>query len=107
MPSPATDARQSERRRALVRANEVRSARSELKRRVSAGELSAAQIVLAPPRDASSWPLVELLRSQRGWGEAKSRGFLAEHQIDGRKPIGALTDRQRRLLAAQLTLRAS
>ena len=107
MPSPATDARQSERMRALGRANEVRRARSELKRRVSGGELSAAQILLAPPRDASSWPLGELLRSQHGWGDAKSHGFLAEHQIDGRKQIGTLTGRQRRLLAAQLTLRES
>ena len=105
MTSPATDARQSERMRALGRANEVRRARADLKRRVGRGELSAAQIILAPPRDASSWPLAELLRSQHGWGEARSRGFLAEHQIDGRKPIGTLTGRQRHLLAARLTPR--
>ena len=105
MASSGTDARHSERMRALVRANEVRRARADLKRRVGRGELSAAQIILAPPRDASSWPLAELLRSQHGWGEAKSRGFLAEHQIDGRKPIGTLTGRQRHLLAARLTPR--
>jgi hypothetical protein len=103
MTSPTTDRRQSERMRALVRANEVRHARAELKRRVGDGELSAAQIILAPPPDASSWPLVELLRSQHGWGEAKCRGFLANNQIHERKPIGTLTGRQRRLLAAQLT----
>jgi hypothetical protein len=47
MTSPATDARQSERMRALERANEVRHARADLRRRVSRGELSAAQIILA------------------------------------------------------------
>jgi hypothetical protein len=97
----------SVRMQALERANEVRKARAELKRRVGAGELSAAHIILAPPREASSWPLGDLLVSQPQWGHAKCRRFLADNQIDGLKPIGRLTGRQRRLLAAQLALDAS
>lgn len=62
-----------------------------------------AQIILAAPRHADGWPLNELLMSQRQWGQAKSRRFLLKNRIDELKPIGRLTERQRRLLAAQLT----
>jgi len=88
--------------RALARANEVRLARAELRRQVADGELSAAEVILAPPRHAEGWPLIGLLMSQRQWGHVKSRRFLANTGIDERKPIGALTERQRHDLAAQL-----
>jgi hypothetical protein len=87
---------------ALRQANEVRAARARLKRRIASGELCAAEIVLSPPPHTGSWPLIELLRSQRQWGEKRCRRFLVRAQIDGRKPIGRLTDRQRRLIASQL-----
>jgi hypothetical protein len=105
--SSANSTAPADRMRALARANEIRLARAQLKRRIAHGELSAAQIILAPPREAGSWPLIELLISQRHWGTTKCRRFLARTQIDERKPIGRLTDRQRRLLAAQLALTGS
>jgi hypothetical protein len=98
----ANDTRSSDRMRALRSANEVRLARAQLRRRIAAGELSAADVILGPPRKARTWQLMEVLSSQRQWGQARTRRFLASAQIDGRKPIGTLTDRQRRLLAAQL-----
>ena len=39
-----------QRLRALERANEVRLARAELKRRIATGEISAAQVILALSR---------------------------------------------------------
>jgi hypothetical protein len=102
----ANSARLPDRMRALQRANEVRLARSQLKRRIARGELSAAEAILEPPREANSWPLIELLASQRYWGQTRTRRFLASVQVDGRRPIGGLTDRQRRLIAAQLRPRA-
>jgi hypothetical protein len=69
--------------------------------------MSASEIILAPPREASSWTVLELLISQRHWGRAKASKFLLLNQIDELKPIGKLTERQRRLLAQQLALRAS
>jgi len=95
------------RMRALARANEVRVARARLKRRVAAGDPSAAEVILAPPRFAEGWPLMQLLMSQRQWGRARARRFLANTGIDERKPLGSLTDRQRRQLAARLTTAAS
>ena len=91
-----------QRLRALERANEVRLARAELKRRIADGEASAAEVILACPWEASSWSVAELLMSQRRWGITRCRKFLARNQISEIKPIGKLTDRQRHLLAAQL-----
>ena len=91
-----------QRMRALGRANEIRLARAELKRRIADGEVSAAQVILAPPREAATWALGELLMSQRRWGGTRCRKFLSRFQINETKPVGALTDRQRRLLATHL-----
>lgn len=91
-----------QRLRALERANEVRLARADLKRRIAYGEASAAEVILACPWEASSWSVSELLMSQRRWGITRCRKFLGRNQISENKPIGKLTDRQRHLLAAQL-----
>ena len=87
---------------ALQRANEIRRARAELKRRVGTGQLSAAEVILGCPIEASRWSIAELLASQERWGRATARKFLARNQISELKPIGELTQRQRDLLAAQL-----
>ena len=62
----------------------------------------AADVILAPPREAATWALGELLTSQRRWGGTRCRKFLSQFQITETKAIGALTERQRRVLAAQL-----
>jgi hypothetical protein len=93
---------QPDRLLALKRANEIRRARAILKRRIGAGHLSAAEVILDSPVEASRWPVAELLASQRHWGSAKCRKFLARNQISEAKPIGELTERQRQLLAAEL-----
>ena len=97
--------REPQRLRALERANEVRLARAELKRRIADGDMSAAEIILTPPCEASSWAIGELLMSQRRWGSTRCRKFLLRNHINETKPIGALTERQRRLLADQLSCR--
>jgi hypothetical protein len=99
--------RQPQRLRALERANEIRLARAELKRRIADGDISAAEVILAPPVAAISWSVGDLLMSQRRWGNTRCRKFLLRNQINENKAIGALTERQRRLLADQLRARAS
>lgn len=91
-----------QRLRALERANEVRLARAELKRRIAVGDTSAAEVILACPWQASSWSVGELLMSQRRWGHTRCQKFLNRNQIIENKPIGTLTERQRRVLASQL-----
>jgi hypothetical protein len=102
MTATATIASQSDRLQALERANEIRRARAQLKRRISAGHLSAAQVILDCPPEAQRWPVAGLLACQRHWGSTTCSKFLARSQISETKRIGELTERQRRLLAAEL-----
>jgi hypothetical protein len=91
-----------QRLRALERANEVRLARAELKRRIAGGGMSAAQVILDCPWEAHSWSVGDLLMSQRRWGRTRCRKFLLQHEISEVKQIGSLTERQRRMLASKL-----
>lgn len=88
--------------RALERANRVRLARAELKRRIAAGEVSAAEVVVTRPWEAESMTLAELLTSQRRWGHTRCRKFLAALGLSETKTVASLTDRQRDALAAAL-----
>ncbi len=92
----------SQHMRALERANEVRSARAQLKRSVAAGELEAAAVLLACPAETQSMRVAELLMSQRQWGHTRSRKLLARFPISEQKTVGSMTERQRRALAASL-----
>jgi len=102
MTAAATSASQSDRLQALERANEIRHARAQLKRRIGSGHLSAAQVILDCPPEARRWPVAALLACQRHWGSRTCSKFLARNQISEAKRIGELTERQRRLLVAQL-----
>jgi hypothetical protein len=102
MSETATMSPEPQRLRALERANAVRLARAELKRRIAEGDTSAADVILTPPKEAQSWAIGELLMSQRRWGSTRCVKFLGRYHISETKTLGALTDRQRRLLADEL-----
>jgi hypothetical protein len=89
--------------RALERANKVRLARADLKRRVSTGEMGVAEVILDCPWEAESMAVADLLMSQRRWGQTRCRKFLGQIPMSEKKTIGSMTDRQRRTLAAMLT----
>ena len=88
--------------RALEEANRVRLARSNLKRRVGRGEVTVDRVIEDCPWEARTMAIAELLRSQHRWGGARCRRFLNTAQIPERKPIGALTPRQREILVRSL-----
>jgi hypothetical protein len=88
--------------RALQRANQVRLARAELKRRVAEGELTVAEVVLRSPWEAESMAVADLLMSQRRWGQTRCRRLLAQVPLSETKTIGSLTDRQRGAVATLL-----
>ncbi|MCL2418343.1 MAG: hypothetical protein FWD04_03560 [Conexibacteraceae bacterium] len=92
-----------QRLKALEHANAVRLARAELKRRIAVGEISAAEVILECPDSVRKWTVSEMLMSQRRWGSTRCRKFLERNGVSEIKPIGALTDRQRHLLAEQLS----
>jgi hypothetical protein len=91
-----------QRLRALEQANAIRLARAELKRRIAEGDTSVADVILNCPDSARKWTISELLMAQRRWGITRCRKFLERNGISEIKPIGALTERQRRMLVDQL-----
>jgi hypothetical protein len=90
--------------RALERANEVRLARADLKRRVADGELNAADVILSAPWEVESMAVADLLMSQRRWGHTRCRKFLAGIPMSETKTIGSMTERQRRSVSATLSM---
>ncbi len=48
-------------------------------------------------------PIAELLASQHGWGEVRTRAFLNRVPLPEGKLVGSLTDRQRYAVASLLT----
>jgi hypothetical protein len=102
MGETATVSAASQQLQALERANQVRLARAELKRRVAGRDTSAATVIEECPWEAASMKISELLMSQRRWGTARCRRLLLSIGVPENKQIGTLTDRQRRVLAAVL-----
>ena len=87
---------------ALERANRVRLARAELKRRIESGATSAAEVILECPWEAETMAVADLLMSQRRWGQTRCRRFLAQVPMSENKAIGTMTERQRNALAQLL-----
>jgi hypothetical protein len=88
--------------RALERANQVRLARAELKRRVAIGDIQAAEVIMECPWEADSMAVADLLMSQWRWGQTRCRKFLSQIPMSEKKTIGSMTDRQRQTLAVML-----
>jgi hypothetical protein len=105
--SAMVGARDQQHLRALEHANRVRLARADIKRRIAAGQLSAAEIILSCPWQAHSMSISDLLMSQKRWGRARCRRLLISLGVPEIKQIGTLTERQRLALAAVLAARGS
>jgi hypothetical protein len=88
--------------RALARANEVRLARAELKRRVAMEQVEVAEVIISCPWEAHSMAVADLLMSQRRWGQTRCRRFLAQIPMSEKKTVGSMTERQRHTLATML-----
>lgn len=104
MNADATITRAPQHLRALARANEVRLARAALKRRVSDGEISVADVILSTPSEAETMPVLDLLMSQRRWGLTRCRRFLQCIPMSESKTVGSMTDRQRQAMARMLVV---
>jgi hypothetical protein len=92
--------------RALARANAVRLARADLKRRIAEGDLTPGAVFLDSPWEAESMSVSDVLVSQRRWGTTRCRKFLSPLRIPENKPVGSLTERQRLALSDRLAGRA-
>ena len=103
----ASDGVEEQHLRALEYANRVRLARARMKRKIAAGELSAADVVLTCPWQAHSMSVSDLLMSQKRWGRTRCRRLLISLGVPENKKIGTLTERQRLALAAVLTAKGA
>ena len=104
MHASATIAQRPQHMEALERANQVRLARAELKRRVAEGDVTVAEVVLTCPPAAQSMAISDLLTCQRQWGRNRCRKFLATVPLSEAKTIGTMTQRQRKALASMLSM---
>lgn len=91
---------------ALQRANEVRLARAELKRKVASGELTVAEVVIDLPWEVETMTIGDLLTAQRRWGHTRCRRFLQGVPMSEAKPVGSMTERQRCAIADMLGMQA-
>ena len=101
--SATIDAGQEQHLQALEYANRVRLARARMKRRIAAGELSAAEVILSCPWQAHSMSISDLLMSQKRWGRARCKRLLVALGVPENTQVGTLTERQRLALAAMLS----
>jgi hypothetical protein len=104
--SATVSAGQEQHLRALEYANRVRLARARMKRKVAAGEVPAAEIILSCPWQAHTMKISDLLMAQKRWGRTRCRRLLMAHSVPENKEIGTLTERQRLALAAVLTAKS-
>jgi hypothetical protein len=90
-----------QRRQALERANEIRTARSHLKKQLCRGEVSLGLLLANYPSYLANAKVGELVRALPGYGPVKTRGLLAGCRISPAKTMVGLSPRQRlRLLEA-------
>lgn len=92
---------------ARLRANEVRAARSTLRREIAdlardEGKRRAAQVIADPAPDLRSLPVGGLLGYIRRFGTGYSRKLCGRIPVSELKPIGDLTPRQRDALIVAL-----
>jgi hypothetical protein len=88
---------------ALAVANEYRLHRAQLKREIAAGEVRLSELLQKPiPVWLQGEPTGRLLCAMKQRGPALVRRLLVGLEIPERKPIGELTERQRRCLSAAL-----
>lgn len=92
---------------ALERANDVRLARAYLKRQIAAGETTVQEILADPPPEIANMTIAELLLAQHRWGSQRMRQFLKALGISELRPVGRLTERERKVISYRLGMAPS
>jgi hypothetical protein len=84
-----------QRLRALRLANEIRSARAQLKKELASGKIELAQILAQPPEYVRTARVRDVLLALPKIGSVKAGRILADCGIAPSKTLGGLTERQR------------
>jgi hypothetical protein len=93
---------------ALARANAIRTGRARLRREVAAGRRAVADVISAPPVEARTASVGDVLGWQYRWGRSRVTRFLADLRarrvvfVTETRRLEALTPRERHCIAAAL-----
>ena len=101
-PSAVPERTHEQRMRALRRANEIRSARAQLKRDLKAGKARIEQLLADPPEYVLSAKAFDMIIAVPKYGRVKANKILNQCRISPSKTIGGLSERQRAELVAFL-----
>ena len=88
--------------KALRRANEIRTARAQLKRDLKAGKVKVEQLLRDPPEYVLSAMVFDMIVAVPKYGRVKANKILTQCRISPSKTIGGLSERQRGELVGQL-----
>ena len=91
-----------QRMEALQRANEIRTARAQLKRDLRAGRKSIHGLLTDPPTYVETAKVYDILQAVPKYGRVKVNKILTQCRISPSKTIGGLSERQRTELVALL-----
>ena len=101
--SAAVPERTNEQRmRALRRANEIRTARAQLKRDLKGGKAQIEKLLLDPPEYVLSAKAFDMILAVPKYGRVKANKILTQCRISPSKTIGGLSERQRAELVHML-----
>ena len=92
----------AQRMKALNKANEIRTARAQLKRDLKAGKVKIEKLLLSPPEYVMSAKAFDKILAVPKYGRVKANKILSQCRISPSKTIGGLSERQRAELVHML-----
>lgn len=94
-PNTAPQRSLDQRREALIKANEVRSRRAQLKADLKRGTISMGEVLTSPPEFLLTAKVADLLMAAPKCGRVKSAKIMEQCRISSSKTVGGLSERQR------------
>ena len=104
-PMAAPERSLNQRMDALTKANEIRTARAQLKRDLKAGRISIQKLIMDPPEYLETAKVFDMMLAVPKYGRVKVNKILQTCRISPSKTIGGLSDRQRAELVGLLKRR--
>jgi hypothetical protein len=101
-PAAVPERTKEQRMRALKRANQIRSARAQLKRDLKAGKVKVEKLLIDPPDYVLSAKAFDMILAVPKYGRVKANKILTQCRISPSKTIGGLSERQRAELVHML-----
>jgi len=101
-PPEAPERSLDQRMEALKRANDIRTARAQLKRDLKGGRMTIHELLSSPPEYVMTAKVFDMLLAVPKYGRVKANRVLNQCRISPAKTIGGLSERQRGELVAML-----